>query len=224
MRFYEELTVVVLAASAVCAWETEQMPEKLRKELCAEQVLFCTNVCGGEGLTREAFCNTNTLGSKCECTNGAEAAIHRYQWPAFQRVCEAQRSECRAGCNNNGGMSSGERTSCFTSCDARIACTTEQAPDYKVMVQKYDDQTTGSKPQPKIMTNETATGPNVIIANEGGSSKIKPKRDDDKNGAPKRRGGPLPTGSKSAATSGAPVNAWLVAAIPAVAVAAFGYM
>ncbi|KAJ1768995.1 hypothetical protein LPJ74_004425 [Coemansia sp. RSA 1843] len=195
------------------------MPEKLRKELCAEQVLFCTNVCGGEGLTREAFCNTNTLGSKCTCTNGAEAAIHRYQWPAFQRVCEAQRSECRASCNN-GGMNSGDRTSCFTSCDARIACTTDQAPDLKVMVQKYDDQTTGSKPQPKLLSNETATGPNVIIA-DGGSSKTKPKKDD-KQGAPKRRGGPLPTGSKSAASS-ASVNAWLAVAVPAiVAVAAIG--
>ncbi|KAJ2397468.1 hypothetical protein GGI23_003527 [Coemansia sp. RSA 2559] len=197
------------------------MPEKLRKELCAEQVLYCTNVCGGEGLTREAFCNTNTLGSKCECTNGAEAAIHRYQWPVFQRVCEAQRSECRAGCNGNGNMSSAERTSCFTSCDARVACTSDQAPDYKVMVQKYDDQTTGSKPQPKLPSNETTTGPNVIIA-DGGSSKIKPKKDD-KDGAPKRRGGPLPKDSKSAASI-ASVNPWFAAAIPAIAVAAFGYM
>ncbi|KAJ2661477.1 hypothetical protein IWW48_002344 [Coemansia sp. RSA 1200] len=221
MRFYEELAVVVLAASAAGAWETEQMPEKLRKELCAEQVLFCTNVCGGEGLTKEAFCNTNTLGSKCSCTNGAEAAIRRYQWPAFQRVCEAHRSECRAACEHNDAVA-GDRSSCFNSCDARLACSTEQAPDLKVMVQKYDDPTAGSKPQPKPQTAETGAGPNVIVANGGGgSSKIKPKKDV-AQGAPKRRGGPLPTGSTSSASS-TMNNVWLAAVIPAiVAVAAVG--
>ncbi|KAJ1726999.1 hypothetical protein LPJ72_006131, partial [Coemansia sp. Benny D160-2] len=201
------------------AWETEQMPEKIRKELCAEQVLFCTNVCGGEGLTKEAFCNTNTLGSKCTCTNGAEAAIRRYQWPAFQRVCEAHRSECRAACEHNDAVA-GDRTSCFNSCDARLACSTEQAPDLKVMVQKYDDQTAGSKPQPKPQPAETAAGPNVIVANSGGngSSKIKPKKDA-AQGAPKRRGGPLPTGSTSSASS--TLNSvWLAAVIPAIVAAA----
>ncbi|KAJ2520374.1 hypothetical protein H4217_002085 [Coemansia sp. RSA 1939] len=194
------------------------MPEKIRKELCAEQVLFCTNVCGGEGLTKEAFCNTNTLGSKCSCTNGAEAAIRRYQWPAFQRVCEAHRSECRAACEHNDAVA-GDRASCFNSCDARLACSTEQAPDLKVMVQKYDDQTAGSKPQPKPQPAETAAGPNVIVANGGnGSSKIKPKKDV-AQGAPKRRGGPLPTGSTSSASS--TLNSvWLAAVIPAIVAAA----
>ncbi|KAI9506023.1 hypothetical protein GGI25_001494 [Coemansia spiralis] len=224
MRFYEELAIAILAASAVCAWETEQMPEKVRKELCAEQVLFCTNVCGGEGQTKEAFCNTNTLGSKCTCTNGAEAAIRRNQWPAFHRVCEAMRSECRYACDHN-SMGSGDKSTCFTNCDTNLACSTEKAPELKVMVQKYDDPTVGSKPKPKVsdlngdgvLDANNGEGASVIIANK--DSKIK-ERKGGKEGGPKRRGGPLPTGTNGSASISA--SGWMIAALPAVVALAGG--
>ncbi|KAJ2296959.1 hypothetical protein IWW55_004946 [Coemansia sp. RSA 2706] len=192
------------------AWETTQMVEKLRKELCAEQVLFCTNVCGGEAFTREAFCNTNTLGSKCQCSNGAEAAIRRYQWPVFQRVCEAQRAECRLGCEHV-NVANGDKSACFNSCDARMACGTDRAPELKVMVQGYDDPTTGSpKPQIKITSNNTAAADS---SNGAKDSNDKAKKDE-KSGS-KKKGNPLPTGTSAASSSAASA---LSAAVLALAV------
>ncbi|KAJ2747702.1 hypothetical protein GGI20_000351 [Coemansia sp. BCRC 34301] len=184
------------------------MPEKIRKELCAEQVLFCTNVCGGEKFTREAFCNVNTLGSKCTCANGAESAIRREQWPAFQRVCEAQRQECRQTCDSNNKIAAADKAFCFNSCDSRLSCNAQNAPDLKVMVDKFDDPTAGS---PKTSAAAPAVAPVVVIkpsdastASDGGSKESKVK---DKNGGkdagPKRRGGPLPTGNGAAGASSA---------------------
>ncbi|KAJ2232794.1 hypothetical protein IWW45_004699 [Coemansia sp. RSA 485] len=224
MRLLEQLSAVAVAATVVSAWEASQMPEKLRKELCAEQVLFCTNVCGGESLTREAFCNTNSLGSKCACTNGAEAAIKRYQWPAFQRVCELQRHECRAACDRS-NIAAHEKSFCFNSCDTRMACNTETAPDLKIMVQKYDDQTSVSpkpKPKPEIKAGDADK---VVVAINGSGdkeNKIKEKQGP-KDGKPKRRGGPLPTDTANAAAPAAGhsgmANGALAAAIVAAALA-----
>ncbi|KAJ2489973.1 hypothetical protein IWW37_003521 [Coemansia sp. RSA 2050] len=208
MRFFDKLAVAFLAATAVAGWETGQMPEKIRKELCAEQVLFCTNVCGGEGFTREAFCNVNTLGSKCTCSNGAEAAIRRYQWPAFQRVCEAQREECRQTCDHNNKIAASDRAFCFNSCDSRLSCNAENAPDLKVMVQKFDDPTTGSpKTSPALVVaikpSDTAASAAVDHSSGNGSkdSKIK-ERKGGKDEGPKRRGGPLPTASSASSAAG----------------------
>ncbi|KAJ2478330.1 hypothetical protein IWW56_003779 [Coemansia sp. RSA 2131] len=194
MRLNEHIALALAVVSTAGAWETTQMTEKLRKELCAEQVLFCTNVCGGEGFTREAFCNTNTLGSKCACSNGAEAAIQRFQWPVFQRVCEAQRAECRKGCEHS-NVAGGDKSSCFNSCDTRMACGSAGAPDLKIMVQKFDDPTSGSpKPEIKITTNSTAP---VSPAN-GKNADAKDKKDE-KNGQPKKKDNTLPTGTSAAA-------------------------
>ncbi|KAJ2856689.1 hypothetical protein J3B02_001455 [Coemansia erecta] len=202
------------------------MPEKLRKELCAEQVLFCTNVCGGESLTREAFCNISSLGSKCACTNGAEAAIKRYQWPAFQRVCELQRHECRAACDRS-NIAAHEKAFCFNSCDTRMACNTENAPELKIMVQKYDDQTSVSpkpKPKPEAEVKADDSNDKVVVsinAGDANDSKIKEKQGP-KDGKPKRRGGPLPTGAANAAAPAAGhslANGALAAAIAAAALA-----
>ncbi|KAJ2455722.1 hypothetical protein EV183_000569 [Coemansia sp. RSA 2336] len=190
------------------AWETTQMAEKLRKELCAEQVLFCTNVCGGEGFTREAFCNTNTLGSKCACSNGAEAAIRRYQWPVFQRVCEAQRAECRLGCEHS-NVANGDKSACFNSCDTRMACGTERAPELKMMVQNFDDPTSGS---PKPMVKVTTAAPK---APADGPAKEQ-KNAKGQKGDAKKKASPLPTGSSSGA-SGSAAGAVSVAALAVVA-------
>ncbi|KAJ1816069.1 hypothetical protein LPJ60_005472 [Coemansia sp. RSA 2675] len=207
MRFFDKLAVAFLAATAVAGWETGQMPEKIRKELCAEQVLFCTNVCGGEGFTREAFCNVNTLGSKCTCSNGAESAIRRYQWPAFQRVCEAQREECRQTCDRNNKIAPSDKAFCFNSCDSRLSCNAENAPDLKVMVQKFDDPTAGSpKTSPALVVaikpSDAAASDAVDHSSGNGSkdSKIK-ERKGGKDEGPKRRGGPLPT-ANSASSAG----------------------
>ncbi|KAJ1965085.1 hypothetical protein GGI12_001001 [Dipsacomyces acuminosporus] len=187
-----QLALVAFVAS-VSAWDPSQMPEKLRKELCAEQMLFCTNICGGEALTREAFCNPATLGSKCLCTNGAEAAIRRYQWPAFQRACEAQRDECRQACNRS-DMAAKDRSVCFNTCDLRLACGTDNAPDLNVMVQKFDDPT--GSPAPKAEDSKKTDGAEKDASKGGesqagkGDSKIK-ERPADQSGAPKHRGGPL---------------------------------
>ncbi|KAJ2722813.1 hypothetical protein GGI07_003068 [Coemansia sp. Benny D115] len=201
MRLAEQLSVAILAATAVSGWETSQMPEKIRKELCAEQVLFCTNVCGGEGLTREAFCNSNTLGSKCTCNNGAEAAIRRYQWPAFQRVCEIQRQECRNACDRS-QVASSEKAVCFNGCDQRLACNSDAAPDLKIMVQKFDDPTTGSPKKVEAPKEASNGGAQVTVAINGSEkeSKIKERKGPKEQ---KRRGGPLPTGSANAASTGA---------------------
>ncbi|KAJ2157285.1 hypothetical protein GGF46_004611 [Coemansia sp. RSA 552] len=185
------------------------MAEKLRKELCAEQVLFCTNVCGGEGFTREAFCNTNTLGSKCVCSNGAEAAIQRYQWPVFQRVCEAQRAECRTGCDR---AATGDKATCFNSCDARMACGSDRAPPLQIMVNGFDDATAGSPKVQVKVDNSGAAAPDG--QGEGKDAKIKGKKDT-KDGPPKRRGGPLPTGSTSGAAALWPAAAGAVLAVGA---------
>ncbi|KAJ2098177.1 hypothetical protein GGI09_003447 [Coemansia sp. S100] len=204
MRFFDKLAVTFLAATAVAGWETGQMPEKIRKELCAEQVLFCTNVCGGEGSTREAFCNVNTLGSKCTCSNGAESAIRRYQWPAFQRVCEAQREECRQTCDRNNKIAAADKAFCFNSCDSRLSCNAENAPDLKVMVQKFDDPTAGSpKTSPPVVVAFKPTDGAASAAddhpNSSGpkDSKIK-ERKGGKDEGPKRRGGPLPAANNDA--------------------------
>ncbi|KAJ2785159.1 hypothetical protein GGI15_002019 [Coemansia interrupta] len=222
MRLLEQLSAAAVAATVVAGWETSMMPEKLRKELCAEQVLFCTNVCGGENLTREAFCNSNTLGSKCACSNGAEAAIKRYQWPAFQRVCEIQRQECRAACDRS-NIAAHEKSFCFNSCDTRMACNTENAPDLKIMVQKFDDVTTGSAPKPKPKIEANADGSPVVVAINGGDgakdSKIKEKTGS-KDGKPKRRGGPLPTGNSNAAVALSPASMLANGALAAVLAAA----
>ncbi|KAJ2794755.1 hypothetical protein H4R20_006122 [Coemansia guatemalensis] len=200
------------------------MPEKIRKELCAEQVLFCTNVCGGEGFTREAFCNTNTLGSKCACSNGAEVAIRRYQWPVFQRVCEAQRSECKLGCDR-GNVANGDKSACFNSCDSRMACGSEHAPDLKMMVDKYDDPTTSSpKLEIKTKANSTSTADSSSSGGKDTGSQQKPEsrikgKKDSKGGPPKRRGGPLPTGSSSGAAEVISSGAWPAVVSAAIAVA-----
>ncbi|KAJ2852184.1 hypothetical protein IWW36_000564 [Coemansia brasiliensis] len=187
------------------------MAEKLRKELCAEQVLFCTNVCGGEGFTREAFCNTNTLGSKCACSNGAEAAIRRYQWPVFQRVCEAQRAECRMGCDHS-NVANGDKSACFNSCDARMACGTEHAPELKVMVQNFDDPTSGS---PKPIIKVTTSAPKAP-ADESATEQKDVKGKKDQKGDSKKKNSPLPTGSSSGASYSA-AGAMSVAALAVVA-------
>ncbi|KAJ2084274.1 hypothetical protein H4R24_000216 [Coemansia sp. RSA 988] len=196
------------------------MPEKIRKELCAEQVLFCTNVCGGEGFTREAFCNTNTLGSKCACSNGAEIAIHRYQWPVFQRVCEAQRSECKLGCGS-ANVANGDKSTCFSSCDSRMACGTDSAPDLKMMIDKYNDPTTSS-PKLEIKTNSTSTDDGSADGSKGTGNQQNPNskdKNDSKGGPTKRRGGPLPTDSSSAAAEIISSGAWPAALSAAIAVA-----
>ncbi|KAJ2456578.1 hypothetical protein GGF42_003186 [Coemansia sp. RSA 2424] len=205
MRFFEKLAMALLAATAVAGWETGQMPEKIRKELCAEQVLFCTNICGGEGSTREAFCNINTLGSKCTCSNGAEAAIRRYQWPAFQRVCEAQRQECRQTCDRNDKIAIADKAFCFNSCDSRMSCNAENAPELKVMVQKFDDPTEGS-PKTSVAPVVVAIKPSdpaaaaTSASSESKDSKVKEKNGG-KDAGPKRRGGPLPTGNGAVGAS-----------------------
>ncbi|KAJ2330488.1 hypothetical protein GGI00_003679 [Coemansia sp. RSA 2681] len=181
------------------------MPEKIRKELCAEQVLFCTNICGGEGSTREAFCNINTLGSKCTCNNGAESAIRRYQWPAFQRVCEAQRQECRQTCDRNDKIAIADKAFCFNSCDSRMSCNAENAPELKVMVQKFDDPTEGS-PKTSVAPVVVAIKPSdPAAAATSASSESKDSKVKEKNGGkdvgPKRRGGPLPTSNGAAGAS-----------------------
>ncbi|KAJ2832168.1 hypothetical protein GGI24_001328 [Coemansia furcata] len=207
MRFFDKLAVAILAATVV-----GQMPEKIRKELCAEQVLFCTNVCGGEGSTREAFCNVNTLGSKCTCSNGAESAIRRYQWPAFQRVCEAQREECRQTCDRNNKIAATDKAFCFNSCDSRLSCNAENAPDLKVMVQKFDDPTAGSpKTSPAVVVAIKPSDAATAAGDGSGSkdSKIK-ERKGGKGDGPKRRGGPLPTTN----------DASIIGALSAMAVAA----
>ncbi|KAJ2673870.1 hypothetical protein IWW42_002000 [Coemansia sp. RSA 1085] len=209
MRLNEHIVLALAAVSTAAAWDTTQMAEKLRKELCAEQVLFCTNVCGGEGLTREAFCNTNTLGSKCACSNGAEAAIRRYQWPVFQRVCEAQRAECRLGCDHS-NVANGDKSACFNSCDARMACGTEHAPELKMMVQNFDDPTSGSpKPIVKVTTSAAPKAPADEPAKEQKSTK-------GTKGDAKKKNSPLPTGSSSGASSSA-AGAVSVAALAVIA-------
>ncbi|KAJ2607926.1 hypothetical protein H4S08_004648 [Coemansia sp. RSA 1365] len=199
------------------------MPEKIRKELCAEQVLFCTNVCGGEGFTREAFCNTDTLGSKCACSNGAEVAIHRYQWPVFQRVCEAQRSECKLSCDH-ADVANGDKSACFNSCDSRMACGSDLAPDLKMMVDKYDDPTTSS-PKLDIKTNANGTSTEDSSSNggKGGGNQQNPDsknkaRNDSKGGPPNRKGNPLPTDSSSAAAKIISSGAWAATVSAAIAV------
>ncbi|KAJ2348320.1 hypothetical protein GGF43_004588 [Coemansia sp. RSA 2618] len=190
------------------------MSEKLRKELCAEQVLFCTNVCGGEGFAREAFCNTNTLGSKCTCTNGAEAAIQRFQWPVFQRVCEAQRAECRVGCEHS-NVATGDKSSCFNSCDTRMACGSAKAPELKIMVQSFDDPTVGSpKPQIKITSDNTSADSSAGTKKDADS---KGRKDEPS----KKKGNPLPTGT-SAAAPGAAAGMLTAGASAALAIAMAG--
>ncbi|KAI7824576.1 hypothetical protein BX661DRAFT_185566 [Kickxella alabastrina] len=216
MRLIEQLSATLFAATLVSGWETTQMPEKIRKELCAEQVLFCTNICGGQSSTREAFCNVNTLGSKCTCTNGAESAIRRYQWPAYQRVCEVQRLECRNTCDHS-NIAANEKAFCFNSCDSRLACNTENAPDLKVMVQKYDDPTTGSPPKPPVKPKENEEDKKQVInVNTGADAekedKIKEKKGP-KDDSPKRRGGPVPAGKANSAAVPSMANGALTAAI-----------
>ncbi|KAJ1796582.1 hypothetical protein LPJ56_007098, partial [Coemansia sp. RSA 2599] len=165
----------------------------------------------------------------CACTNGAEAAIKRYQWPAFQRVCELQRHECRAACDRS-NIAAHEKAFCFNSCDTRMACNTESAPDLKIMVQKYDDQTSASpkpKPKPEVKADENSDKVVVSInAGDARDNKIKEKQGP-KDSKPKRRGGPLPTGAANAAAPAAGpglANGALAAAIAAAALAGSSFM
>ncbi|KAJ2683470.1 hypothetical protein H4R19_006995 [Coemansia spiralis] len=192
------------------------MPEKLRKELCAEQVLFCSNVCGGSGLTREAFCNPTTLGAKCACSNGAEAVIRRDQWPVFQRVCEAQHTECRLACNRS-DIPVTSKAACFTSCDSRIACNTDGAPDLKMMVDKYDDVTSSSPPKPPPPPPKPVAAPPAPAEAADTKGANKPNG---KSNAGAKGPGPLPTAT-GAAAPGAAAGAWTVA-VAAVALALAG--
>ncbi|KAJ2763438.1 hypothetical protein IWQ57_005561 [Coemansia nantahalensis] len=204
------------------------MPEKQRKELCAEQVLFCSNVCGGEGLTRETFCNPTTLGAKCQCTNGAEAIIRRYQWPVFQRVCEATHTECQLACDRSTIPDAG-KAMCFNACDTRIACNTDAAPDLKMMVDKFDDETASSPkpppPPPKPAVAATpaeaaagpSAGPQAADAGAKGGARADVKS---KSGA--KGPGPQPAAA-SAAAPGAAAGAWAVPlAAAAIALAGCG--
>ncbi|KAJ2785036.1 hypothetical protein H4R18_000744 [Coemansia javaensis] len=209
MRFSEHVALALVAASAVGAWETTQMAEKLRRELCAEQVLFCSNVCGGEGLTREAFCNPATLGAKCQCVNGAEAVIRRHQWPVFQRVCEAHRADCRMACDRSTGVAAAGKAACFTSCDTNIACNTDRAPDFKMMVDKYDDPTSSS---PKTVSDKPAASelPTASAASAAAASPSPAQR----KGVLPKKGGVLPTATSGAAR-GSGSSAWPAAAAAA---------
>ncbi|ORX69293.1 hypothetical protein DL89DRAFT_174326 [Linderina pennispora] len=196
MHISAQYAVLLLATSAA-AWDASQLSEKLRKELCSEQVLYCTNVCGGEGYTREAFCNPATLGSKCQCSNGAEASVRRYQWPAFQRVCEAQRNECRTACDKS-KIPAHEKSYCFSMCDYRMACSSDDAPDLKIMVDKFDDNTGFGKPKPKVDPKSPVVMDMSDDADELGQKKDKKKGD---GLSSKKRASPVPVGKDSGATS-----------------------
>ncbi|KAJ1735949.1 hypothetical protein LPJ61_000255 [Coemansia biformis] len=216
MRIFEHAALALATASVALAWDATQMGEKLRKELCAEQVLYCSNVCGGEGLTREAFCNPTTLGAKCACVNGAEAVIRRYQWPVFQRVCQAQHAECRLACDR-GGIAAPSKAACFSSCDTNMACNADTAPDLKMMVDKYDDVTSSSPkppPPPPPPPAKPAAEASAVAGASPAAGRAGTKSSagaDVKSGSAKKGPGPLPTAT-SAAASGAAAGIWAVVA------------
>ncbi|KAJ1864241.1 hypothetical protein LPJ57_006187 [Coemansia sp. RSA 486] len=115
--------VATVATVSAETWKITNLDKGARENLCALQVSTCQNNCGGPDQAPMAFCNTTTMAWGCGCLKKTPD-FETWNWPIPAADCSGSNKVCTSNCN--GG--SGDRSSCFTSCQDTHKCNTEDAP------------------------------------------------------------------------------------------------
>jgi len=129
MKYFSQAVGLVLIVT-VASYVEAQLPQfnftltsksaDERRNICAQNMAYCTTDCGGIDQAPMNFCNITTMAWGCGCKSKIPD-YEGYEWPVNSAHCRGSGEACKAACKDN---------TCIEACNNAWAakCGTPQQP------------------------------------------------------------------------------------------------
>lgn len=98
------LTVLCVLLLSANAYDVSTLSSEYKQTICANQVGYCTSICGGKDNTKFNACNQATMKWECQCIDAAKAPAANAAtslFPVNTYQCFGEKQECFKNCTTS---------------------------------------------------------------------------------------------------------------------------